>query len=158
MPIPDFIVELRKHVGTAELWLSGVSAVVVDPHGRVLLTRRADNHLWAVVSGILEPGEEPAIAAVREVAEETGLTVWIDRLTSVDVTTSNTYPNGDRTRFLDLTFLAHPLGDAEPRVNDDENLDVRWFSPDELPEDMTDTSVLRLEKALAGAERAWFRS
>lgn len=158
MPIPEFIVELRKHVGTAELWLSGVSAVVVDQHGRVLLTRRADNKLWAVVSGILEPGEEPATAAVREVAEETGLTVRIERLTSVDVTASNVYPNGDRTRFLDLCFLAHPLGSTDARVNDDENLDVRWFGPDELPEDMTETSVLRLEKAFAGDDRTWFRT
>lgn len=158
MPTPDFIVELRKHVGTAELWLSGVSAVVLDHHGRVLLTRRADNKKWAVVSGILEPGEEPAAAAVREVAEETGLTVRIDRLTSVDVTASNTYPNGDRTRFLDLCFLAHPLGSTDARVNDDENLDVAWFSPDKLPEDITENSLLRLGKALAGEQRAWFRT
>lgn len=158
MPIPEFIVELRKHVGTAPLWLSGVSAVVVDHQGRILLTQRADNKLWHVVSGILEPGEEPAVAAVREVAEETGLTVSIERLTSVDVTEENTYPNGDRTRFLDVCFLAHPLGSTEARVNDDENLDVRWFAPDNLPDNMTDTSRLRIDKALRGDDRAWFRT
>ncbi|WP_066910677.1 NUDIX hydrolase [Millisia brevis] len=158
MPIPDFIVDLRAHIGTAELWLSGVSAVVIDHDGRILLARRADNNLWAVISGILEPGEEPATAVVREVAEETGLTVRVDRLTSVDVTATNIYPNGDRTRFLDLCFLAHPLGSTDARVNDDENLEVRWFSPDDLPADMTETSVLRIEKALAGDERAWFRT
>ena len=42
MPIPEFVLQLRSHVGTAPLWLSGVSAVIVDDD-RVLLTRRRDN-------------------------------------------------------------------------------------------------------------------
>ena len=71
MPIPEFIVALREKVGHAPLWLSGVSVVIRDDDGRVLLTRRADNGQWAVVSGVLEPGEEPSAAAVREAKEET---------------------------------------------------------------------------------------
>lgn len=58
MPIPEFITDLRSHVGHAPLWLSGVSGVVRDDHGRILLTHRADTAEWAVVSGVLEPGEE----------------------------------------------------------------------------------------------------
>ncbi len=69
MPIPDFVVALRSHMGTELLWMPGVSAVVVHEDGRLLLGRRADNGLWAVVSGSLEPGEQPALAAVREVLE-----------------------------------------------------------------------------------------
>lgn len=57
MPIPEFITALRSHVGHAPLWLSGVSGVVRDDHGRILLTHRADTAEWAVVSGVLEPGE-----------------------------------------------------------------------------------------------------
>lgn len=59
MPVPEFVAALRRHVGHAPLWLSGVSVVVRDDDGRLLLTRRADNGRWAVVSGVLEPGEEP---------------------------------------------------------------------------------------------------
>lgn len=73
MPIPEFIVALREKVGHAPLWLSGVSVVIRDDDGRILLTRRADNGQWAVVSGVLEPGEEPSAAAVREAKEETGV-------------------------------------------------------------------------------------
>ena len=40
MPIPGFITELRSHVGHMPLWLSGVSGVVRDDHGRILLTTR----------------------------------------------------------------------------------------------------------------------
>ncbi|KSZ59301.1 NUDIX hydrolase [Rhodococcus pyridinivorans KG-16] len=156
MPIPDFVVQLRSHVGTAPLWLPGVSAIVTDDDDRVLLTRRADNGMWAVVSGILEPGEEPAVAAVREVLEETGVAAEIVRLTSVDVTAPITYPNGDVAQYLDVCFLLRATaGDA--RVADDENLEVAWFAPDDLPEPLTETSRLRLGKALAGRAEAWFR-
>ncbi len=75
MPIPEFVSRLRMRVGTELLWLPGVSAVVVDDAGRVLLGRRSDNGRWAVISGILEPGEQPAVAAAREVLEETGVSI-----------------------------------------------------------------------------------
>ena len=101
MPIPEFIVALREKVGHAPLWLSGVSVVIRDDDGRVLLTRRADNGQWAVVSGVLEPGEEPSAAAVREAKEETGVDAELIRITSVDVTEPITYPNGDVTQYLD---------------------------------------------------------
>ena len=155
MPIPEFIRDLRAQVGNRELWLSGVSVVVLDDSGRVLLTRRVDNGQWAVVSGVLEPGEEPARAALREVREETAVTADIVRLTSIDVTPLITYPNGDQTRYLDVCFLARYV-DGDPRAADDENSDVAWFAPDALPSDLTDTSALRIEKALSGNAEAWF--
>lgn len=157
MPIPGFITDLRAHIGHRPLWLSGVSAVVRDDAGRILLTRRADTGEWAVVSGVLEPGEEPARAIRREIGEETGIDAEIVRLTSVDVTPLITYPNGDQTRYLDVCFLARHLG-GEPRVADDENTDVAWFTPDSLPADLADTSRLRIEKALADNPEAWFRT
>ena len=156
MPIPDFSRDLRAQVGHRELWLSGVSVVVLDADGRLLLTRRVDNGQWAVVSGVLEPGEEPARAALREVAEETAVTAEIIRLTSIDVTPLITYPNGDQSRYLDVCFLARHL-DGEPRAADDENSDVAWFAPDALPDDLTDTSRLRISKALSGDPEAWFQ-
>ena len=155
MPVPEFVVALREQVGHAPLWLAGVSAVVTDGDGRVLLTRRRDNGRWAVVSGILEPGEEPGSAVLREIREETGIDVELVRLTSVDVTPPITYPNGDQAQYLDLTFLARHTGGAA-RVNDDENLEVGWFVPDALPEPLTDTSRLRIEKALSGTAETWF--
>ncbi|MCZ4275892.1 NUDIX hydrolase [Rhodococcoides yunnanense] len=155
MPIPEFVLQLRSHVGTAPLWLSGVSAVIVDDD-RVLLTRRRDNGLWAVVSGILEPGEEPGPAALREISEETGIEAELVRLSSVDVTERITYPNGDVAQYLDITFLARHISGVA-RVADDENLAVDWFDVTSLPRDLTDTSRLRIDKALNGSREAWFR-
>lgn len=155
MPVPEFILDLRAHVGHAPLWLSGVSAVVVDEDGRILLGRRADNGNWAIVSGILEPGEQPAAAIVREIREETGVEVELVRLSSVDVTAPLTHANGDQAQYLDLCFLARHVG-GEPHPSDDENLEVAWFSPDALPAPLNDSSVGRIEKALRGSRETWF--
>ncbi len=157
MPIPEFILELRRHVGHEPLWLTGVSAVIVDDAGRVLLTHRADTLEWAVVSGVLEPGEEPAVAARREITEETGVTAEIIRLTSVDVTPMIVYPNGDQTRYLDVCFLTRYIS-GDPHAADDENTDVAWFSADALPDGLSETSALRISKALSGNAEAWFRT
>lgn len=77
MPIPQFIIDLRARIGRHPLWLIGVTAVVIRDDG-VLLVERADNGIWTPVTGIVDPGEEPADAAVREVAEETGVTAVPD--------------------------------------------------------------------------------
>ncbi|PJI95177.1 NUDIX hydrolase [Luteimicrobium subarcticum] len=147
MPIPPFVLDLRSHVGHAPLWLPGVSAVVRDDAGRLLLGRRADTGRWAVVSGILDPGEEPAVGAAREVLEETGLRVVVDGLAALSVTGPVHYPNGDVTDYLDLLFvcrLADGVAPEDAHVGDDESLDVAWFPPDALPDDLTESSVERL--------------
>jgi 8-oxo-dGTP pyrophosphatase MutT (NUDIX family) len=147
MPIPPYVAGLRARIGTDLLWLPGVTVVVRDDAGRVLLAQRADNHLWALVSGILDPGEEPAIAAVREVREETGVDVVVDALAAVSTTGETVYANGDRSSYLDLLFTARPASPesaAGAHVADDENLAVGWFDPDALPADLSPSSRERL--------------
>jgi 8-oxo-dGTP pyrophosphatase MutT (NUDIX family) len=147
MPIPPYVADLRSRVGTDLLWLPGVTVVVRDDGGRVLLTRRADNDMWALVSGILDPGEEPAVAAARESLEETGVAVVVEDLAAVSTTGEITYPNGDRTTYLDLLFTARPVSDeaaAAAHVADDENTDVGWFALDALPEPLTPSTADRL--------------
>ena len=39
----------------------------------MLLVKRSDNGAWTPVTGIVDPGEEPAVAAAREALEETGV-------------------------------------------------------------------------------------
>lgn len=133
MPAPDFVLELRRHIGTTPLWLVGVTAVVVDepPAGapRVLLVRRADSGAWTPVTGIVDPGEHPVVAAVREVAEEAGVTAVAGRLVQVGVTAEVVYPHGDRTQYVDLTFRCSPAGDpGEPAPLDGENSEARWVA------------------------------
>lgn len=156
MPVPEFIVELRKKVGHAPLWLSGVSVVIRGDDNRLLLTRRVDNRQWALVSGIVDPGEEPASAAVRETKEETGIDIEVMRLSSVDVTEPIVHPNGDLAQYLNVCFTARATG-GDAHVADDENLEVAWFEPDDLPPDLMKTSRMRIGKALQDKPEAWFR-
>src|SRR4029079_476818 len=127
MPTPDFVLALRDKVGTDLLWLTGVSAVVRNDRGEVLLGRRVDTGEWALPSGILEPGEQPALGLAREIEEETGVVVRVEALASVETQQEQSYPNGDRAQSLDLCFLARHV-EGEARVNDDESLEVGWYA------------------------------
>lgn len=133
MATPEFILRLREKIGHETLWIPGVRGVVFDDDGRVLLGRRADNGQWGLITGILEPGEEPAPGLLREVLEETGVVAVAERLVSVDAAGPTRYPNGDVCHFLTLVFRCRFVS-GEARVNDDESLDVGWFRPGDFPE------------------------
>ncbi|MGC5052949.1 NUDIX hydrolase [Micromonospora sp. DT48] len=153
MGVPDYILRMRKHVGHDLLWLPSVSAIVRNDSGELLLVQRADDRRWSVVSGCVEPGEQPATAVVREVLEETGLVVEPLRLSSA-VSHPHTYPNGDRCEYLNLGFHCRLLG-GEAHVNDDESLDVRWFPPGRLP-DLDEHARLVIRHALGGESATFF--
>src|SRR6266567_6286423 len=61
----------------------GSSAVVVDGEGRILLQRRSDSGNWALPGGKMDIGETFAESAVREVKEETGFDVRIERIIGI---------------------------------------------------------------------------
>ncbi|MEV7571715.1 NUDIX domain-containing protein [Pseudarthrobacter sp. NPDC089323] len=154
MPAPEYIVSLRKKIGNDPLWIPGVRGVVIDDAGRVLLAQRTDNRQWALVSGILEPGEQPARGLVREIFEETAVVAEAERVVSVGAVGPFTYPNGDVCDFLDVVFRCRYVS-GTARVNDDESLAVGWFALDELPELMPG-HLSSIRHALAPAEAAHF--
>ncbi|MER7230325.1 NUDIX domain-containing protein [Streptomyces olivaceus] len=153
MATPDFIRDLRVTAGHQLLWLPGVTAVVFDDEGRVLLGRRSDNGRWSLVGGITEPGEQPAACAMREVEEETAVRCVVERLVLVQALDPVTYDNGDVCQFMDITFRCRTVG-GEARVNDDESLEVGWFAVDALP-DLNEFGRFRIKQALSDAP-AWF--
>jgi 8-oxo-dGTP pyrophosphatase MutT (NUDIX family) len=122
---------LRERIGHDLLWLPGVTAVVVKAQ-EVLLIRRSDNGAWGPVTGIVDPGEHPARAAVREVLEETGVVCAIEELVWVNVTEPTIHVNGDHAQYLDHTFRCRYL-EGEPYPADDESSDVAWFPLSDLP-------------------------
>ena len=153
-PVPDFIVEMREMIGHHPMWLPGVTAVITRGDGHLLMVKRADNGAWTPVTGIVDPGEEPAIAAAREALEETGVVVRVDRLCVVGVHPEVTYDNGDRASYLDLTFACTWL-EGEAHVADDESSEVRWWPLSSLPP-MTDLMLARIEAATSDEREARF--
>ena len=145
MATPDFVLSLREKIGHDPLWLSGVTAVVLRDD-EVLLVRRADDGQWTPVTGIIDPGEEPAVAAVRETLEEAGIVSYAEALSWVIVLAPITYDNGDRSQFLDLVFrCSYVSGDPFPA--DGENTDARWFPLDALPP-MSESMNARVRSAV----------
>ncbi|MCL2465577.1 MAG: NUDIX domain-containing protein [Micrococcales bacterium] len=157
MAIPDFVLKLRAKIGHDPLWLVGVTAVVLRDGctGRqVLLVRRADNGQWTPVTGIVDPGEQPAAAAVRETLEEADVIAEPLRLAGIGITEPVTYANGDVSQYVDLTFRCAYVS-GEPRPADGENTAAAWFDLDGLPP-MRPEMLARLDQALSDAPAAAF--
>ena len=100
----------------------------------MLLQRRSDDGEWGLPGGAMEPGEEPAESLVREVREETALEVVPERIVGVysgpDFRVS--YANGDQAMIVSITFACRSLG-GEPRINDDESLELATSRPTPCP-------------------------
>jgi 8-oxo-dGTP pyrophosphatase MutT (NUDIX family) len=132
MPTPQFVLDLRQKVGHDRLWLSTAMGVVLDDRRRVLLGRRNDTGNWTLPGGIIDPGEQPADAACREIYEETGVIAVPEVLTTVSVSPPITYPNGDQVHYLEHCFRCRLAG-GEARVHDGELVEVSWHDLDALP-------------------------
>ena len=156
MPTPEFVLRLREKVGHDLLLMPAVCGIVVDVEGRVLLGRRSDTGRWALVGGIIEPGEDVADAVVREVLEETGVLVRPDRIVSVWTVPPTEYLNGDKVSYVITTFRCTPLS-GEAHAADDESVEVGWFGPGELPP-LSDRDRSRIDEALSDSPAAVFPS
>ena len=147
MSTPQFILDLRKKIGHNLLGRIGITAYVENDNGQVLLGRRADTGEWALVYGINEPGEEPAVTVVREVKEETGVDCIPVEFASVKSSTQPVvYANEDRAMYMDHLFICtvDPQGNGTPFVGDEESLNVGWFNPDDLPQPLAASTVERM--------------
>jgi 8-oxo-dGTP pyrophosphatase MutT (NUDIX family) len=153
MATPDFVLALREKIGTAPLPLVGVTAVVFRGE-RVLLGKRSDSGAWQCVSGIVDPGEEPADAAVRECLEEAGVVVRAERLAFVHQIPRTTYANGDQVDYLDLVFRCSWVS-GEPYPADGELTEVGWYRLSELSE-VDQPHVRKIALALAEDDPAQF--
>ncbi len=153
VPMSEYVRKIRARMGHDLIMFPTVSAVVVNDGGEVLLGQRSDNRRWSLIEGMLDPGEQPADGIVREVYEETGVEVAIDRLAGVSLH-QVTYSNGDLCHMVNTWFRCSVAG-GEARVNDEESVSVRWFPLDRLPP-LSDFAMLRIRTGVDKDGPAWF--
>ncbi|MFK3981043.1 NUDIX hydrolase [Micromonospora sp. NPDC050397] len=115
-----------------------VAAVVVDDHDQVLVIRRQDNGAWQLPGGVLELDETPEVGARREVLEETGADVSIERLTGV-------YKNM-KLGVVALVFRARFVS-GEPGPTR-EAAAVEWWSAERVAAEMDEAFAVRILDAL----------
>jgi 8-oxo-dGTP diphosphatase len=105
-----------------------VGAVIKDGQGRLLLIKRGHAPgagLWSLPGGRIEPGETDAEALVREMREETGLTVQAGSLIGA---VRRPAPGGD---VLDIRDYAATVTGGTLRAGDDA-AEARWVATSEL--------------------------
>jgi 8-oxo-dGTP diphosphatase len=131
----------------------GVAAIVYGEVGRVLLHRRRVGDGWAPVSGHVEPGETLTDALHREILEETGLTVTVERLVSLNSDPAFqivAYPDGSRVQFVTALFACQVTGGT--LRGSDEGMEWGWFAPWDLPEPLLPYARVWLADAASGPD------
>lgn len=118
--------------------------IVFDAAGRLLLIRRGrepSRGLWSVPGGRCLPGEPTDAACVREVEEETGLAVRVERLAGSVVR------DGPGGVVYDIDDFVCVLVGGELQAGDDAT-DARWVT-------RSDLALLPLVPGLVESLDAW---
>lgn len=132
----SYVGKLRKLVGSQLLLIPGARIVIENRDGEILLQQRSDFGIWGLPGGNAEPGEDLHKVIVREVFEETGLTITNPMPfgfgCNPDVETFR-FPNGDVSQFFVLNYYTRSYSGTR-KMLDGESLALEWFSKDALPE------------------------
>ena len=124
------------------------TSAYIEDDGRILLIRRADNGLWALPGGGMEPGETVLGCAVREVREETGIDVDVTGLVGIFSNPAHVvvYPDGEVRQGFSICVRARAMN-GTIRTSD-ESTEVAWVPRDELAQrDIHPEVRRRIERA-----------
>ncbi|EMK3316902.1 NUDIX domain-containing protein [Vibrio parahaemolyticus] len=133
MSSSDYIKEVRSKIGAMPLLIPGVAGVILNENKELLLQQKSDG-TWSLPAGMIEPQESPVQALIREVREETGLAVKVDRLLGVfgGEGFGFTYPNGDQVEYTVIMFKC-VVESCSQSALDDETVCLKWFSKGNMP-------------------------
>jgi ADP-ribose pyrophosphatase YjhB (NUDIX family) len=141
-------VDRRDRVTGKATFTIGAFGIARDAAGRILLCRRRDNGKWNLPGGAVDHGESAWDAAIREVREETGFEVRIERLLGV-------YWKS-READVVLVFRCEVLSGAP--TTSDESSEVAFFPLDHLPVDLPTAHRERIDDAITGADMTYLRA
>ncbi|HUH99942.1 MAG TPA: NUDIX domain-containing protein [Nitrososphaerales archaeon] len=134
--------------------LVGVGALIHDGDGRVLLIKRRfepNEGRWSLPGGLLETGERLEQAARREVREELGVEVKIERLFQVSEEIIGDESGKTRFHFVLVDYLAALERPWEKITLSEESEGFEWFDPPAIEEmDVSENTKVIVRMYLAG--------
>lgn len=148
-----YIMELRKTVGSRPLIMAGANVILLNKNGQLLLQLRKDNQCWGLAGGSMELGETLEEVARRELFEETGLIA--KHLTMFNVFSGKEfyykYPHGDEVYNVITTYICTEY-EGDLKLDQDEVAELRFFSLDQLPENISPPELPILKELIRKAD------
>ena len=137
----EYVKTIRRKIGHDPLLICG-AGVIVYKNGKLLLIKRKDNGCYCYPGGCVELYEEVEHAAKRELFEETGLTALKLELFGIFSGEDMTYvlPNKDKISNVDILFICTEFA-GEIIASPKEATECKWFSIDNLPENISPPNV-----------------
>jgi len=126
----------------ANSMVPSVNVIVTDEDGRILMIRRTDNDNWAVPGGAIDLGESMVDAAVRETAEESGITCEVTGLVGIYTDPNHLirYTSNDEVRQeFSIVLTARPVS-GEPTPSS-ESSEVYWVASEAISQLTMDRSM-----------------
>ncbi|MEM7723125.1 MAG: NUDIX domain-containing protein [Pseudomonadota bacterium] len=146
----DYVQMLRAAVGNRPLVLAGTCVLLFrrENDGEFLMQRRADNGLWSMPGGMIEPGEAAEETAAREVYEETGWQMTPPQLVTVvsGKETFYRYPNGDEVFSVTTVFAGLALA-RDREADASETKELKWWPIDEPVRDVGSPTKFMFEQS-----------
>ncbi len=129
----------------------GVSVIVHDGNGKIILEKRRDCGFWGLVGGRINPGENVTQTAIREAQEETGLEIDVEGLVGIysePLRRVVTYPNGDIVQLIDICMRARIKSGT--LTKSEESLEVSFFDESSLPLEIVPPAQLPIRHFFSG--------
>lgn len=135
----NYVETIRRKIGHDLLVLVGANVIIYNTHHEYLLQQRANGN-WGLMGGLMEVGESLEDTAIREVYEESGLT--IESLMQLQTFSGPAFrfklKNEDEIYVVTTLFLANQVSREMAYDGNDETLNLKYFSYQDLPETLED--------------------
>ena len=146
----SYIGGLRKVIGNQRIISISCGAIIENEKEEILLQFRVDTKNYGVPGGNMELGESLIETLKREIFEEIGLEIESNQANIFGIYSGNKcttiYPNGDEVQYV--VFIYHIKINSNVIFKNDlsEACHLRYFSRNNLPEDIKESDKIWIEK------------